>query len=214
MVGSDRPVSNARVTAVDSGGRVLAESTSDSTGRFTIALRATGPVRIEARKIGVDPSYSEYFRVTPADTLEMDVGVPADVPSLPTVEVPGTPVRTRNELAYDDAVRRGWKVYPPEKVAAQRERYHEFMDLLRGMQVTGIRIGRPGECIQSTHFNGRCLAYVIDGVPAGPFLTVLPSDVYFFAVVSATDAAVLWGNRAPWGAVVIYTRMNGDRNKP
>ena len=63
-------------------------------------------------------------------------------------------------------------------------------------------------------FMGRCLAYIIDDQPAGPFVTVIPTDIYFFAVLSASESSVRWGDRAPWGAIVIYTRMHGDVQRP
>lgn len=212
--GGDRTVADARIAAVDTAGKLLNEVVSDSSGRFVLRIATSLPFRIEARKIGVEPSYSGYMRANPTDTLDLEIGIPTDVADLPKVEVPGTPSKSANELAYEDALRHGWKVYSPDRVAQLRERYRDFTDMLRALQVEGIRINRPGDCVQNTHFNNRCLAYVIDGVPAGPYLMVQPSDIYFFAVISASESAVRWGNRAPWGAIVIYTRMNGDRTKP
>lgn len=214
VLGTTRIVTGVRVTAVDSLGRTLLEAVSDERGRFTLALKTEQPFRVVARKVGLEPSFSELLRATVADTLEMDLQLPTDVAELPPVEVAGERGKTPNQRAYDDAVRHGWKVYSPDKVAEQREKYRDFTDLLRGLQVSGIRIGRPGECIQSTRFMNRCLAYVIDGVPAGPYALVIPTDIYFFAVLSATDSAVQWGDKAPWGAIVIYTRMYGDRARP
>ncbi len=213
MAGSNKVVADARIAAVDTAGRVLLEVRSDSSGRFILALATRTAFRIEARKIGVDPSYSDYMRLAATDTVQMDVAVPTDVADLPKVEVAGTAAKSPNQLAYEDALRHGWKVYSPERVEKMRDRYRDFTDLLRALQVEGIRIGGTGGCVQNTHFGTRCLAYVIDGVPAGPYLMVQPSDIYFFAVVSATESSVLWGNRAPWGAIVIYTRMN-ERSRP
>lgn len=212
---SSRTVANARIAAVDSAGRILLEVTSDSSGRFVLALNSTRPFRIEARKIGVEPTYSDYLRLTPKDTLQMDLSIPTDVTDLPAVEVPAAPVPTRNQLAFEDAVRRGWKVYSPERVERVRERYRDFTDMLRGLQVQGISVSGTGsDCVRNSHFPTRCMTYVLDGVPAGPYLLVDPIDIYFFAIVSATESSVLWGNRAPWGAIVIYTRMHGDPGKP
>jgi hypothetical protein len=41
-----------------------------------------------------------------------------------------------------------------------------------------------------------------------------PADTYFIAVLTASQSAVQFGDRAPWGAIVLYTRMNGDRLHP
>jgi len=212
--GTPRVVPGVRVTAVDSLGRTLVEAVSDERGRFTLAMSSEQPFRVVARKVGLEPSFSELLRAARTDTLEMDLQLPTDVAELPPVEVSGERGKSPNQRAYEDAVRHGWKVYPPDKIAEQREKYRDFTDLLRSLQVSGIRIGRPGECIQSTRFLNRCLAIIIDGVAAGPYAMVIPTDIYFFAVLSATDSAVQWGDRAPWGAIVIYTRMYGDRARP
>ena len=214
VTGTDRTVAGVRIAAMDSLGLTLLEVVSDERGRFTLALVTDKPFRIVARKIGLEQSVSDFFRLAPSDTLALDLQVPTDAPALPTVEVGAERPKSPNERSLDDAVRHGWKVYSPAKVAEFRDKYRDFPDMLRALQVSGIRVGRPGECIQSMRFMNRCLAYVIDGTLAGPSAIVVPSDVYFFAVLSATESAVRWGDRAPWGAIVIYTRMNGDRLRP
>jgi hypothetical protein len=211
---TDRVVPGVRIGAMDSAGTMLAEVVSDETGRFVLAFSTTLAIRIVTRKVGVAPALSSYLRMTPADTLQVDLWVPSDTPELPSVKVEGEKRKTPNELAYEEAVRRGWMVFGPAKLAEQRGRFREFTDLLRALQVPGIRLGRPGECIQSTRHINRCLAIVIDDVPVGPYATVVPTDISFIAVLSASDASVRWGNRAPWGAVAVYTRMFGEPGKP
>jgi hypothetical protein len=34
------------------------------------------------------------------------------------------------------------------------------------------------------------------------------------ALVSASDSRIEWGDRAPYGAIALYTRMNGDQLQP
>jgi hypothetical protein len=212
MQGTDRVVAGVRISAMDSLGLTLLEVVSDERGRFTLALNADRPFRIAARKLGLQPAFSDFLHPARTDTLEVDLPIPADATVLPAVEVAGA--KSPNQRAYEDAVRHGWKVYPPGKVAERRDRYRDFTDLLRGLQVSGVRFGKPGECVQSMRFMNRCLAIIIDDQPAGAFAQVVPTDVYFFAVLTATESAVRWGDRAPWGAIVIYTRMNGDRERP
>jgi hypothetical protein len=43
---------------------------------------------------------------------------------------------------------------------------------------------------------------------------VNPRDIYFLAILTASESASRWGDKAPWGAIVIYTRMNGDKKSP
>lgn len=70
-----------------------------------------------------------------------------------------------------------------------------------------------GGCIRSIR-NNLCLNWcVIDGQPAGTYVHMNPKDMYFAAVVSRTEAMSQWGNRTPNGAIVIYTRMYGDKIK-
>jgi hypothetical protein len=59
--------------------------------------------------------------------------------------------------------------------------------------------------------NHKCMTYVIDGVVVGPTVIVNPEDIYFIAVVQGTESTLRWGNLAPYGAIVVYTKMNGDR---
>jgi hypothetical protein len=93
-----------------------------------------------------------------------------------------------------------------------RERSNSFEDLLRSSGYPGFIVpSRRDDCIRSTRYN-RCLTIVIDGVPlSGSYPNINPRDVYFFALLSKTDAAVQFGERAPWGAIVIVTRAKGDR---
>lgn len=215
--GTDIVVSGVRISAMDSLGLTLLEVVSDDRGRFTLALNTAKPFRIAARKVGLQPAFSEFLSPSRTDTLEVDLpipAVPADGSVLPAVEVAGAAGSTPNLRAYEDAVRHGWKVYGPAQVAERRDKYRDFSDMLRGMQVSGVRIGKPGECIQSMRFMNRCLAVIVDDQPAGPYFIVVPTDIYFFAVLSATESSVRWGDKAPWGAIAIYTRMYGDVQKP
>ncbi len=93
-----------------------------------------------------------------------------------------------------------------------RERSNSFEDLLRSSGYPGFVIpSRCDDCIRSTRYN-RCLTIVIDGVPlSGSYPNINPRDIYFFALLGKTEAAVPFGGRAPWGAIAIYTRAKGDR---
>jgi hypothetical protein len=205
-------VPGARITATDTLEAVLAEAVSDAAGRFTLELRVMVPFRVTVKKVGWQPSSTDLIRARPADTLEFDFLVPADPITLDTVQVKGAP--TFNQRALDEAKRRGWKLILPEAVERHRETTIDFFDMLRAVQGQGIMIPyRSNDCVRSIRYR-RCLTYVLDGQPSGTQLYVNPRDVYFIALLSATESAVQWGDKAPWGAIVIYTRMNGDRRKP
>jgi hypothetical protein len=93
-----------------------------------------------------------------------------------------------------------------------RRRSNSFENLLRFSGYPGFVIpSRRDDCICSTRYN-RCLTIVIDGVPlSGSSPNINPRDIYSFALLGKTEATVQFGDRAPWGAIVIYTRAKGDR---
>ena len=207
-------VPNAKVTALDSVDKVLAETSSDATGRFVMVLTHAPTFRVTVRKIGWKPSATDWLHAASADTLDLQLQVPADPLTLEPVEVTGVALRSFTDRALDEARRRGWKLIGPETVAAHREAAFDFLEMLRAVQAPGLMIPyRPNDCIRSIRTR-RCLTYILDGVPSGSQLYVNPRDVYFIAVLSATESAVQWGDKAPWGAIVIYTRMNGDPKNP
>jgi hypothetical protein len=204
-------VAGAKVSVTDSLGASLAEVLSDASGKFTVSLKTSTAFKVSVFKIGWMPSSTDWIHAARTDTLEFDLLVPGDLVMVAPVTVTGE--KSFNELYYEEARRRGWKVYAPALIEAHRDRANSFSDLMRDVGVTSIRIGRSNECTRS-NLTGRCLVYVLDGRPVGQYVYINPHDVYFIAVLSATESAVQWGNNAPWGAIVVYTRMGGDKKNP
>ena len=103
-------------------------------------------------------------------------------------------------------------MFPPVEVEKLRERSNSFEDLLRSTGYPGFVVpSRRDDCIRSTRYN-RCLTIVLDGIPlSGSYPNINPRDVYFFALLGKTESAVHFGDRTPWGAIVIYTRSKGDK---
>ena len=204
-------LAGAKVTVTDSLGKELFDLVSDAEGRFRFTMPEVKPFKVNVLRIGQQPSSTDWIRAAASDTLDIELLVPSAPVTLAAVEVLGA--KSANARNLEEARRNGWKVYEPELVARHRGTARDFNDLLREVAASSVTVGRPGECVRSVRF-GRCLVYVLDGVPSGPSIFVNPNDVYFFAVLSATESAVRWGNRAPWGAIVVYTRMYGDPRKP
>jgi hypothetical protein len=218
-------VAGAKVTVVDSLGAPLGETLSDARGRFTLVLKATAPFQLSIYKLGWTPSSTDWIRAARTDTLEYDLLVPAEPIGLSLVNVSGE--KSFNTRAFEDAKRLGWKVYGPDLVEQHRNTSSTFLQLLRQIGATGVIIddhpeigavrgrgnGPGGACVRSMRTN-RCLVVVLDGVLAGYTPPVETRDIYFLAVLTASESTARWGADAPWGAIVIYTRQNGDKKNP
>ncbi len=211
---TERTVPGARIIASDSLGKTLIETITDQTGHFRMKLPGNVPFLIVVKKVGWRPSSSELIRSAPDDTLEIDLVVPAEPSEMEAVTVTAKGEGTANARSLAEAQRRGWKTIMPQEVDARRETSANFQDLLRSTAGSSVLIPtRADDCVKSNRTR-RCLTYVVDGVPAGQSIYLNPRDIYFFSILSATESAVIWGDRAPWGAIVIVTRAYGDKKNP
>jgi hypothetical protein len=211
LVGDDRPLDRARVMALLRDGRSIGSTVTDDKGRFQFRINADGkPFSISITRIGMEPTLSEEITIGSTDTLDVNFSVIETGIRTDTVRVKSTP--SLNELRLVEARRRGWRIFPPVEVEKLRERSNSFEDLLRSTGYPGFVVpSRRDDCIRSTRYN-RCLTIVLDGIPlSGSYPNINPRDVYFFALLGKTEAAVQFGDRTPWGAIVIYTRAKGDR---
>jgi hypothetical protein len=211
FAGDDRPLDQARVMALLRDGRSVGSTVTDDQGRFQFRINADGrPFTISITRIGMEPTLSEELTIGTTDTLDVNFSVVETGIRTDTVRVTSSP--SVNDLRLTEARRRGWRVFPPADVEKLRERSNSFEDLLRSTGYPGFVIpSRRDDCIRSTRYN-RCLTIVIDGVPlSGSYPNINPRDIYFFALLGKTEAAVQFGDRTPWGAIVIYTRAKGDR---
>ena len=215
--GTEGIVPNAHVTVLDSAGKMLTDVISDAAGHFTLPLTGGKPFVVTVKKIGWQPSSTDLIHATAGDTLDMDLLVPAEGVVLPGVEVKGTVderLLTRNVRAYQDAVRNGWKVYEPAAVESHRNEMTNFEDMMRALQVQGVGMPANNRSCYVNLRNNRCLTFVVDGQAVGPMWVVNPVDVYFIAILQQTQSEVQFGDKAPYGAIVVYTRMKGDKLHP
>ena len=214
-----RPVERARVTAVDRTGRVIGETIADDSGNFTLRVDARSvPFSLTVRRIGIEPSTTTEFELTPADTVDFELNMPETPVLGDTVRITG--MASYNESKYQEAVRRGWRVFPPAEVAKHRDRVNNVYDLLRWVDASLVIPSRRNECVRSARYLAgdrrmdRCMVWIVDGQVLGPLPILNPSDTYFLAVLTASQSAVQFGDKAPWGAIVLYTRMQGDKLHP
>lgn len=206
------PIDLAVISALDKSGAVLGRTESDQLGGYELTVRHDLAFDLQVRRLG--------YRVSTAAVKALQVGDTADFEFLLTevaavadaVVVTGEPGLNDRRLA--EAHRRGWRVYDPELVMRHRDRAGDFIQLLQSMGNPGLILPRTiNDCVRTTRMN-RCLTYVVDNQVLGTWASVQPSDVYFFAIVSASEARVQFGDRAPFGAIVIYTRSRLDRVQP
>jgi hypothetical protein len=211
VVSDDRPLNGARIMALLRDGRSVGSTVTDERGRFQLRVTAgSNPFAISITRIGMAPTLSDEITLSASDTIEVNFSVEETGIRTDTVRVQSA--ASLNEVRLAEAKRRGWRVFPPAEMEKLRERSNSFEDLLRSTGFPGFIIpSRRDDCIRSTRYN-RCLTIVLDGVPLnGSYPNINPRDVYFIALLSKTEASVQFGDRAPWGALVIVTRSKGDR---
>ena len=211
---TERSVAGAKVTATDSLGKLLSEVTTDQAGRFRMRLPGNTPFQVVVKKVGWRPSSTELIRGAAADTMEIDLMVPAEPTEVEAVNVTAKGAANANAKSLDEARRRGWKTVMPQEIEAHREQATNFLDLMRSTGAQGVLLpAQPNDCVKSNRTR-RCMTFIVDGVPAGSSIYLNPRDVYFYSILSATESAVIWGDRAPWGAIVVATRQYGDKKNP
>jgi hypothetical protein len=204
------PIAQVTVTARDTTGTVLAVATTDSTGAWAMRVRrADSNIELRARRLGFSMSSVTVQRTARADTLEYEFLLDEIAATAEEVRITGAV--SLNEQRLNEAYRRGWKVYEPELVAQHRERAADLAQLLRTLGTASVYPPRgPNDCFRATR-NNMCLTLVVDGQVLGPVAVILPSDIYFLAILGASEARVQFGDRAPWGAIAIYSRSRYDR---
>jgi hypothetical protein len=213
-------IERARITATDRSGRGLGEATTDDQGRFTLVVDAQGaPFSMTVRRIGITPTSTAELLLTPADTVDYEFLVPDNPVLADTVRVTG--MKSLNETRYEQAMRRGWKVFSPAEVALHRDLANSVYDLVRWAGGASLIIpSRVTECVRSARYisfdrrSDRCMVWVVDDQVLGPTPALNPADTYFMAILTASQSSMQFGDKAPWGAIVVYTRMNGDRLHP
>jgi hypothetical protein len=212
--GTQTAVPGANITVLDSLNKQLYTVTSDDRGHFVLPLASQLPFKVTVKKIGWEPSSTDLIHASATDTLDMDLEVPADGVVLPGVEVNASRTKSFNDRSYAEATKLGWKTYGPAEVESHRDEFSSFENMLRALQVTGVKMpARRDDCYINIR-NGRCFTFVVDGKAVGTMWLVNPVDVYFLSILQATESSVQFGDRAPWGAILVVTRMNGDKKNP
>ena len=212
--GSEGVVQGAWIMVLDSLDKQVVAVLSDEKGHFVLPLSGGVPFRVTVKKIGWQPSSTELIHAPANDTLDVDLMVPMDGVVLPGVEIDATKTTSFNQRSYSEAKRNGWKVYEPAEVEAHRNEFSNFENMMRSLSVTGVKMPAGNRDCYVNLRNGRCMTFVVDGEPVGTMWVVNPVDVYFLAILQATQSSVQFGDKAPWGAILVVTRMRGDNKNP
>jgi hypothetical protein len=206
------PLERAQVTARDVQGVLLGSAISDSSGFWQFRMRPDVGFILEVKRLGFSQGATEVPPMATGDTAQIEflmAEVAAMAEAVTIVAEPGV-----NDRRLAEAERRGWKVYPPELIMQHRAKSQDFFQLLRSVGGPGLILPRSlNDCVRSTRSN-RCLTYIVDGQILGPTANILPTDIYFLAVLSASQSSVQFGDRAPWGALYVVTRSALDRVQP
>ncbi len=209
VLGTAQPIPAANIVARDSAGNTLATATSDDQGNWALKVGRAGPFELRVRRLGFEMSTTQVREQPVTDTLEFDFMLTEIATEAGAVTV--TAESALNERRLNEAIRRGWKVFEPELVAQHRNRAQNFSQLIRSVGSASVLVsGADGGCIRTTRSPG-CLTYVVDGQVLGPTAIIIPSDIYFFAILSPSESRVQYGDRAPNGAIAVYTRSRLDR---
>lgn len=205
---SSLPIPRAEIVVRDSIGRELLRTNSDDNGLFSLTLRERVAFSLQARRLGFQMASTDLLRVK-EDTVNLEIQLAEVAQEAAAVTVTG--MAALNAQRLEDAERRGWNVYAPELIAQHRERALDLTQLLRTLGPRNLQMPRSArDCVRSMRTN-HCVTYVVDGQVLGQEAFILPSDIYFLAVLTPSESQVMYGNRAINGAIVVYTRMDGDR---
>ncbi|MCC7002784.1 MAG: carboxypeptidase regulatory-like domain-containing protein [Gemmatimonadaceae bacterium] len=203
------PIPSANIVARDSLGNVLASAVSAEDGSWALKVQSGGAFELRVRRLGFEMSTTNVRAKPVSDTLEFEFLLTEIATEADAVRI--TAESSLNERRLNEAIRRGWKVFEPELVAQHRNRAQTFNQLMRTVgSVSVILPQNEGGCIRTTRSPG-CLSFVVDGQVLGPNAVIIPSDIYFFAILSPSESRVQYGDRAPFGAIAIYTRSRLDR---
>ena len=211
--GSRTPMSEATVEALDSTNRVIRAARTDSAGRFDLNFgEDPGGFQIRVRRIGITPTLTDPLRFDESDTLEVDLLVDERPAVLEEVTVEAEAVSRLQAERLRNAYARGWRVVPPARVAQARQRSMTLDQLVRSVAPANIMV--TPDCFRSLLTHG-CLTVFIDDVYFGQrgFNAIQTRDIDFIAVIGPTEALTVYGNRAQYGVLMLYTRRYEPRRR-
>lgn len=185
------PVNGAMVALVTRDGSRVAQSLSRSSGLFELAAPAPAEYRVRADRIGFATTYSEFFRLSAADTLVIQMEAAVEAISLKGIETEGTrrcEVRPREGLAVNTAWEEARKALAAAAWTQERGLYrYEMMDVVRQLDPDGRRVLSEERQYRQGYRKAPYVSRAADSLAATGFARISSeSSVYW-----APDANVL-----------------------
>lgn len=208
--GSRTPMAEATVEALDSTRRVVRAARTDSAGRFDLNFGDDpGGFQLRVRRIGISPTLTDPLHFEGRDTLEVDLLVDERPAVLEEVTVEAEAVSALQAQRLQNAYARGWRVVPPKRVAQARQRSMTLDQLVRSVALANVMV--TPDCFRSLLTHG-CLTVFIDDVYFGQrgFNAIQTRDIDFIAVIGPAEALTVYGNRAQYGVLMLYTRRGEE----
>ena len=217
--GTDRPVVGARVSIANDSNRVLATTTTDSSGTFLLSVPRAGNYSLDVRHIGHFPGLSRPFALAPGDEYEpvMYIAVGTAAQAIAPVRVTERPNRrTDFGRGFEERRARGFGEFMT-RAQIEKRGATTAVELLRGMAGVMFTQGPGGTDVAisargATGLGGGCKMEVyIDGITlASQPLTyaIRPSDmeaIEVYASAAEMPAQFKHGN-AGCGAILIWSK--------
>jgi len=179
------------VALVTREGSQVAQSLSRSSGLFELAAPAPAEYRVRADRIGFATTYSEFFRLSPADTLVIQLEAAVEVISLEGIETQGTrrcEVRPREGLAVNTAWEEARTALAAAAWTQERGLYrYEMVDVVRRLDRDGRRVLSEERQYRQGYRKAPYVSRAADSLAATGFARISSEG----AVYWAPDANVL-----------------------
>jgi hypothetical protein len=221
---------NASLEVLAPGGRVIARSTSDSLGGFTLALKSDGTFDVRVRRLGYAPRLFTRLDLTRERDTVLEVGLTPIVATLSPLVVSAT----RQLFTLVNPADLGRRLIDPQRIAELLPRARTVEDFVMLQAIPGFSIydeppnircvrlarGKPatnrtalGEVSSSfprlSHSLADqlgCLMMFVDNVRVEDLLNIDPGAVELVVVLLPHEAGVLYGTGASRGVLLVYTK--------
>jgi len=219
-LGSNTVVAGANVVLIDTDRR----TTTDDSGSFEFSDLIPGTYLVEVTQLGYE-RHTDQIELESGETLEVRFSIGIDAIPLKPITVVA---RSRSNEDAAHVVGRRFDGMSRPEIEAVLGRVFSMADLIREARTPGVSVidmttwvcaehGRVTRRRRDAQGTGTCrpMAVYIDGVrqtsPGEALKDVVPETVERFEILSPMQGAVLYGQNAESGVIVIETQRGGRR---